>query len=514
MYDFDEEFLGKLAALRAAGVEPYPSGLAVTHTAAELRAAHGELPPDSRVEDIDVVVGGRVMYRNRMGKALFLRVVDRSGKIQVYLRREEVGDATFEALKSLDIGDYVWARGFVMTTRTGELSVQAREARLASKILNAFPDRFHGLSDVELRSRQRYVDLFVNEETKEVFRRRSLIMRYLREFFHERDYLEVETPILQVIPGGANARPFVTHHNTLDMDLYLRVAPELYLKRLVVGGFERVFELNRNFRNEGMSVRHNPEFTMLEFYQAWATMDDLIVLTEELLAGLVQTVCGKTRIPYGEAEVDFARPFARADMDALISRETGLSRTELRDASRIEAWWRERHPEATTDLPTTFGRWWERLFDVHVESTLQNPTFVTGYPAEISPLSRRNDADPDIVDRFELFVATREIANGFTELNDPVDQAERFAAQAAAREAGDEESMYFDDDYIRALTYAMPPTAGEGIGVDRLVMLLTDRASIREVILFPTLRPTRSAQVGGSDVTPETGHLGSRPGEE
>jgi lysyl-tRNA synthetase class 2 len=493
MYEFDEEFLGKVAALRASGVEPWPSGLTVTHTAAEVRRDHGHLEPDRRVDDVEVVVGGRVMFRNRMGKALFLRVVDRTGKIQVYLRKEEVGDQTFEALKGLDIGDYVWARGFVMTTRTGELSIQAREARLASKIMNPFPDRFHGLADVELRSRQRYVDLFVNEESKEVFRRRSQILRYIREFFDARDFLEVETPILQVIPGGANARPFVTHHNTLDMDLYLRIAPELYLKRLVVGGFERVFELNRNFRNEGMSVRHNPEFTMLEFYQAWATHEDLIVLTEELLSGLVLEVCGKARIPYGDLELDFSRPFARADMDELISRETGLSRAELRDPRRIETWWRERHPDDTKNLPSTFGRWWERLFDAHVEATLHDPTFVTGFPTEISPLSRRNDRDPDIVDRFELFVASREIGNGFTELNDPQDQAERFAAQVRAREAGDAESMYFDDDYIRALTYAMPPTAGEGIGIDRLVMLLTDRASIREVILFPTLRPARSS---------------------
>jgi lysyl-tRNA synthetase class 2 len=268
MYEFDEEFLGKLAALRAAGVDPYPSGLTVTHTAAGLREAHGALQADVVLEDEEVTIGGRVMFRNRMGKALFLRIADRTGRIQVYLRREEVGDAAFEILKGLDIGDFVWTRGIVMTTRTGELSVRAKEARLASKILTPFPDRFHGISDVELRSRQRYVDLFVNDDTKEVFRRRSQILRYLREFFHAREFLEVETPILQTIPGGGIARPFETHHNALDMQLYLRIAPELYLKRLVVGGFERVFELNRSFRNEGISVRHNPEFTMLEFYQA------------------------------------------------------------------------------------------------------------------------------------------------------------------------------------------------------------------------------------------------------
>jgi lysyl-tRNA synthetase, class II len=491
MNDFDEEFLAKLAALRSAGIDPYPNGLVVTHTAAHLRAAHGSLPPDSRLEETEVAVGGRVMFRNRMGKALFLRIADRSGRIQVYLRKEEVGDDTFELLKGLDVGDFVWARGFVMTTRTGELSVQAREARLAAKILTTFPDRWHGLHDIELRSRQRYVDLFLSEETQDVFRKRSAIVRWLREFFHARDYIEVETPMMQVIPGGALARPFVTHHNALDLELYLRIAPELFLKRLVVGGFERVFELNRVFRNEGISVRHNPEFTMLEWYEAWADHEDLIGMTEEMLVGLVKEICGTLIVPYGDLTLDFTPPFRRADMDQLVAEATGLSRTDLRDVAKMEAFWRGANREHAGALPTTVGRWWELLFETYVEHDLVNPTFVTGYPAEISPLSRRNSADPDVVDRFELFVARREIANGFSELNDPVDQAERFAAQVRGREAGDAEAMHFDDDYIRALTYGMPPTAGEGIGVDRLVMLLTNKASIREVILFPTLRPQR-----------------------
>jgi lysyl-tRNA synthetase, class II len=496
MFDFDEEFLSKVGDLRAAGVEPYPNGLVVTHVAAEIRQAYGELPPDTKRVDDLVAVGGRVMFRNRMGKALFLRVVDRSGMIQVYIRREEVGDTSFDALKGLDVGDFVWASGFVMTTRTGELSVQAQQARLAAKVMTPFPDRWHGLHDIELRSRQRYVDLLLSEEARDVFRKRSEIVRFIRDFFHARQYLEVETPMMQVIPGGALARPFVTHHNALDLDLFLRIAPELYLKRLIVGGYERVFELNRVFRNEGISVRHNPEFTMLEFYQAWATWKDLVVLTQELLSSLVLQVCGSLRIPYGDLELDFTPPFRQADMDDLIAQATGLSRAELRDPSRMAAFFAERRPGFQQATPTTMGRWWELLFEEFVEPDLVQPTFVTGFPIEISPLSRRNDDDPTLADRFELFVARRELANGFSELNDPVDQAARFAEQVAGRAAGDAEAMHFDDDYVRALTYAMPPTAGEGIGIDRLVMFLTNKASIREVILFPTLRPHRPAADG------------------
>jgi lysyl-tRNA synthetase class 2 len=494
MSEFDPDFLAKVDALRAGGVHPYPNGLVVTHTTADVRAAFGDLPPDTKREDSDLRVGGRVMFRNRMGKALFLRVQDRAGRIQVYLRREEVGDETFEVLKNLDIGDFVWVRGFAMTTRTGELSVQAREARLAGKTLLPFPDRWHGMTDIEQRSRQRHVDLFMNDDTREVFRKRSAIVRYLRDFFHARGFVEVETPMMQSIPGGANARPFVTHHNALGIDLFLRIAPELYLKRLVVGGVERVFEINRNFRNEGISVKHNPEFTMLEFYQAWATHEDLMDLTEELLVGLVPAVCGgATVVPYGDATIDFTPPYRRADMDLLISEQTGLDRAALRDVDAMRAFWLAKRPGADPDaLPKTAGRFWELLFDAHVEHTLRNPTFVTGFPIEISPLSRRNDADPTIADRFELYVAGREIANAFSELNDPVDQAGRFADQVKAREAGDEEGMLFDHDYIRALSYGMPCTAGEGIGVDRLVMLLTNRTSIREVILFPTLRPEQA----------------------
>ena len=512
MYEFDEDFLGKLRALREAGEQPYPSaaGRVPTHTSEALHTRFGGLSDDALATEADardVAVAGRVMFRNRMGKAMFLRVQDRGGRvvvgqdehgadivrdgiIQVYARREEIGDTAFERLKGLDIGDHVWARGHLMRTRSGELTVQASEAAPAGKILTPFPDRFHGVADIELRSRQRYVDLFMNAETRRVFRLRSRIVRYIREFFEARDYVEVETPMMQVIPGGAAARPFVTHHNALDLDLYLRIAPELYLKRLLVGGLERVFEINRNFRNEGISVRHNPEFTMLEFYQAWAVVDDLIVLTEDLLGGLARDVVGHDTVAWNGHDISLAPPFRKAPMGALIAEATGLSDAALRDPSALEAWWRaNRSVGATEALPQTWFGWWEWLFEALVESTLIQPTFVTRFPAGISPLARRSDDDPDLTDRFELFVGGQELANAFTELNDPVDQAARFEAQAAQRAGGNDEAMYFDADYVRALTYGMPPAAGQGIGIDRLVMLLSGKASIREVILFPTLRP-------------------------
>jgi lysyl-tRNA synthetase class 2 len=504
MYPFDEKFLTKIEELRAAGVEPYPNGLTVTHTSTELHARFvGVEMPDPE----PVAIGGRVMFRNRMGKVMFLRIQDRGepsvddvdsdgtpvkrgGMIQVFVRKNDVGEESYERLKKLDIGDFLWARGTMMRTRTGELSVRAEEACLASKVMTPFPDRFHGVADVELRSRQRYVDLFINPDTRETFRRRSRIVQQFREFFLRRDFLEVETPMLHAIPGGAAARPFVTHHNTLDMPLYLRIAPELYLKRLVVGGLERVFEINRSFRNEGVSPRHNPEFTMIEFYMAWATYDDLMDLTEELLVEVVDTVAGTRALSFGDLEMDWSPPFRRADMDALIAENTELSLADLEDPAAMEAYWRARHDVAEGErLPTSRGKWWELLFETHVEHTLINPTFVTGFPTEISPLARRSDGDPSRVDRFELFAATWELGNAFSELNDPVDQAGRFEAQAVARVEGDDESMYFDHDYIRALTYAMPPTAGMGIGIDRVVQLLTDRRHIKEVLLFPTLRP-------------------------
>ncbi len=517
MFEFDDKFTTKLASLREMGVEPYPNGFEPTHLSTELHQAFVGVDDPSTVPGFDkVAIGGRLMFRNRMGKAMFLRVQDRGeatvddvdsdgqairrgGIIQVWIKRDNVGEQAYETLKKLDIGDIVYVEGTMMRTRTGELTVQASRAVLAGKTLLPFPDRFHGVSDVETRARQRYVDLFMNSDTRDVFRKRSKIIRYVRDYFESRDFLEVETPMMQAIPGGASARPFVTHHNALGMELYLRIAPELYLKRLIVGGLDRVFEINRNFRNEGISLKHNPEFTMLEFYQAWATHADLMDLTEDLVSGLVLDLFSGSVVPFDGRDIDYSRPWRRADMDELIAEATGIERASLLDPAAMRAWWNEHKPGADAEaLPTTVGKWWELFFDVYVEHTLVHPTFVTGFPAEISPLARRNDDDPFRTDRFELIINGWEIANAFSELNDPVDQAERFAAQASQRTSGDDEAMYFDADYIRALCYGMPPTAGEGIGIDRLVMLLTGQTSIREVILFPTLRPEGGRRADGS----------------
>ncbi len=500
MYEFDPAWIEKLTQMRAEGREPYPNGFRVTHLSTELHAkAQG-------VEDLDslglgdVCVAGRVRFRNRMGKAMFLRIQDRGepsvpstdnegmlgGAIQVYLRREEVGDDAFAAIKGCDIGDFVWVKGFLMRTKTGELSVQAKEIALAGKIMQPFPDRWHGMTDTETRSRQRYVDLFMNESTRETFRRRSAILRYLRDFFWARDFMEVETPMMQPIPGGANARPFKTHHNALDMQLFLRIAPELYLKRLVVGGFERVYEINRNFRNEGLSPQHNPEFTMLEFYQAYADYGDLMDMTEELLARLAVEVTGGTSVAYQGTTLEFGGPFRRVTMREAVAAALGVAEESLEDPSVLIGPVRKAGIEA--DKLAEGDALLAQAFEELVEPTLMQPTFVTRFPRVVSPLARASDDDPRFVDRFELFIAGREIANGFSELNDPEDQRERFLSQLEAREAGDEEAHMLDEDYVRALEFGMPPTAGEGIGVDRLAMLLTDAASIRDVILFPHLR--------------------------
>jgi lysyl-tRNA synthetase class 2 len=368
-----------------------------------------------------------------------------------------------------------------MRTRTGELTLHATGLRLVAKCIRSLPDKWKGVEDPELRRRQRYVDLFVNEEARDTFQKRSRIVRHIRRFLEDRGFLEVETPMMHAIPGGATARPFQTHHNALDMELYLRVAPELYLKRLIVGGMERVFEINRNFRNEGIDSTHNPEFTMLEFYQAYATWEQLADLTETLLAELVAEVAGGDTLNYQGREISFARPFRRVGYDELVAEALGLDRAAVHDLAALRA-------AIGPSAPATLGACWERVFDEHVEAKLVNPTFVTRFPVEISPLARRNDVEPDIADRFELFIAGREIANAFNELADPVDQAARFEAQARSKDAGNDEAMHFDADYVDALCYGMPPTAGEGLGIDRVVMLLTDSPSIRDVILFPTLR--------------------------
>ncbi len=478
----------KLAALRAAG-GAYPNDFRRSATAAELQARHGGAQKDElAAEPIEVAVAGRVMLRRVMGKASFFTIQDGSGRIQCYVRREIVGEAAYAGFNDLwDIGDIVGVTGTLFRTNKGELTVEGRSIRLLAKSLRPLPEKFHGLTDQETRYRQRYLDLMMNDASRALFETRTAVIAAVREFFVTRGFLEVETPMMQVIPGGAAARPFETHHNALNLPLYLRIAPELYLKRLVVGGFERVFEINRNFRNEGLSPRHNPEFTMLEFYQAYSDYHELMDLTEELLRSVALRALGDTSISFQGESIDFAKPFERLTMADAIVRYAGVSPQVINDPLALRAVLRDmnQNPDAGWGL----GRLQAELFEARVEERLTFPVFITQYPAEISPLARRNDANPLVTDRFELFIAGREIANGFSELNDADDQAERFREQAALKNAGDEDAMAFDDDYITALEYGLPPTAGEGIGIDRLVMLLTNSSSIRDVLLFPHMRP-------------------------
>ena len=483
----------KLTALRKAGVA-FPNDFVPTHQAGPLHAEHdGSDKAEFDAREIEVAVAGRLMSRRGMGKTTFAGVRDVSGEIQLFVNKSVAGDEAFELFGKLDIGDIIGASGVLFMTKTGELSVKVKSVQLLTKSLRPLPEKFHGLSDTETRYRQRYVDLIMNEETRRTFRLRSEIISYTRDFLIDRQFLEVETPMMHVIPGGATAKPFVTHHNALDMPLFLRVAPELYLKRLVVGGFERVFEINRNFRNEGLSTRHNPEFTMLEFYQAYANYEDLMNLTEDLFRGLAEDVIGTTDIPTedGESTFDFAKPFTRLSLfDSILQYNEGLKPDDIDniESARQVATAMKVHVKDSWGL----GKLQMELFEASVEENLHNPTFITMYPTEVSPLSRRNDDDPSVSDRFELFVGGREIANGFSELNDAEDQAERFQAQVAEKDAGDDEAMHFDADYVRALEYGLPPTAGEGIGIDRLVMLLTASPSIRDVVLFPHMRPESS----------------------
>jgi lysyl-tRNA synthetase class 2 len=434
-----------------------------------------------------VKVAGRMMTRRIMGKASFCHLQDMSGQIQLYVQRDALG-AAYEDFKRWDIGDILGAEGVLFKTKTGELSVKVDAVRLLTKALRPLPDKFHGLVDQEARYRQRYLDLIMNDVARRTFRARIEIVNYLRNLLNARGFREVETPMMQAIPGGATARPFATHHHALDMQLFLRVAPELYLKRLVVGGFERVYEINRNFRNEGLSTRHNPEFTMLEFYQAYADYRDLMNLTEEMLRGLAHEVFKATTISYQGEVYDLAVPFERLTLKQAVLRfNPALSAADADSPETLAAYARGQGAEIKAGYGV--GKIQYELFEKTVEAELKRPTFITAFPTEVSPLARRNDADPSITDRFELFVGGREIANGFSELNDAEDQAERFRQQVKAKEAGDAEAMHFDADYIRALEHGMPPTAGEGIGIDRLVMLFTDSASIRDVLLFPHMRP-------------------------
>ena len=483
-----EERRAKLADLRELGLA-FPNDFVRAHLAEVLAAEHEEKDAKTLVETpIAVSVAGRIMLKRVMGKACFATIQDMSGRIQLYISVDDVGADVLESFKHYDIGDIVGAQGGLFKTQKGELTVRVTTIRLLTKSLRPLPEKFHGLTDQEQKYRQRYVDLIMNEDTRLVFVQRARIIQAIRNLLIARRYYEAETPMMQPIPGGASARPFVTHHNALDMQLYLRIAPELYLKRLVVGGFEKVFEINRNFRNEGMSTRHNPEFTMLEFYAAYTNHEYLMGFVEQILRTAAQAACGTEQITYQGRSIDLSQPFARLSITGAINKyRPDIGADILNDRERIIAKMKElkipfREKDGLGGLQLT-------LFENTVEAELWDPTYIVDYPAEVSPLARRSDKNPDLTERFELYICGREIANGFSELNDPEDQAERFMEQVRQKEAGDHEAMHYDADYIRALEYGLPPCGGAGIGIDRVVMMLTDSPSIRDVILFPQMRP-------------------------
>ncbi|HQO27958.1 MAG TPA: lysine--tRNA ligase [Accumulibacter sp.] len=479
---------GKLAEWRESGAA-YPNDFSRENTAGKINDLYVERTLDElSASPVDVRVAGRILLKRVMGKASFITIQDLSGRLQAYVARDELGETHYNEFKRWDIGDIVGVVGRLFRTRTGELTIHVEELRLLSKALRPLPEKFHGLTDQEQTYRQRYVDLITNERSRETFVIRSRIVQSIRGYMVEHGFLEVETPMMHPIPGGATARPFKTHHNALDMPLFLRIAPELYLKRLVVGGLEKVFEINRNFRNEGLSPRHNPEFTMMEFYEAYSEYRQLMDFTEGLLRHSAREALGGETFTYQGRTLDFSQPFARLTIvDAIRRERPDFSVDQLSDVD----WLRRQLVAMKVEMPAHagVGALQLLLFEETAEATLWQPTFIIDYPAEVSPLARRSDSNPDIAERFELFIAGREIANGFSELNDPEDQATRFLDQAQAKDAGDEEAMYYDADYIRALEYGLPPTAGCGVGIDRLVMLLTDSANIRDVILFPQMRP-------------------------
>jgi len=479
----------KLTALRQETIA-FPTDFRRDVVVAELLAKYDEKSKEELEEaHLRVKIAGRMMTRRIMGKASFSHLQDMSGQLQIYVARDNLPEGVYnDQFKKWDIGDILGAEGVLFKTQTGELSIKVDVIRLLTKALRPLPEKFHGIADQEIKYRQRYLDLIMSQKSRDTFLIRSKIVAYIRNFLTQRAFLEVETPMMQVIPGGATARPFTTHHNALDMDMFLRIAPELYLKRLVVGGFERVFEINRNFRNEGLSTRHNPEFTMLEFYQAYAEYHELMDLTEEMLRGIAQEVVGKTVVSYQGEEYDFGKPFTRMSVfDSILHFNPDLTADNI--STREAAVKVAENLKIPVKDTYGLGKIQIEIFEKTVESRLMHPTFITAYPVEVSPLARRNDNDPHVTDRFEFFVGGREIANGFTELNDAEDQAARFQQQVNEKEAGDDEAMHFDADYIVALEHGMPPTAGEGIGIDRLVMLFTDSPSIRDVLLFPHMRP-------------------------
>ncbi|MEM7293923.1 MAG: lysine--tRNA ligase, partial [Pseudomonadota bacterium] len=468
---------------------PFPNDFQRDHEAGPILSEYGEREAEYFDGNaIEVKVAGRMMVKRVMGKASFCKIQDTTGRIQLFVQRDAIGTEHYQAFKQLDVGDIIGARGELFVTKTGELSIRVAELRLLTKSLRPLPEKWHGLTDQEQRYRQRYVDLIINEGTRETFRIRAAMINYLRQFLNDRGYLEIESPMMQVIPGGAAAKPFITHHNALDMDLYLRIAQELPIKRCLVGGFDRVYEMNRIFRNEGLSTRHNPEFTMLEYNEAYLDYHAYMDLTEEMLRGMAESVLGTTQLTYQGEEIDFGGPFARLTlMDSILQYNSDLSLDDIatRDTAAALA------DKLKIEVQPSYGvgKLQMEIFDVLVEDKLRQPTFITEYPTEVSPLSRRSDANAEVTERFELFIGGREIANGFSELNDAEDQAARFLEQVEQKDAGDDEAMYYDADYIRALEYGLPPNSGGGLGIDRLVMLFTDSPSIRDVLLFPHMRP-------------------------
>ncbi len=488
LQDLIQQRINKIEELKSQGISLYPNSFRVSHTVAEILSAYANaVEEDLKNLDQSFSIAGRLMRLNNFGKAAFGHLQDGTGRIQTYIRRDQISEKSLEVFRRLDIGDIIGIRGKLFRTKTGELTLVVNELELLSKSLRPLPEKWHGLSDVETRYRQRYVDLIVTPHSRDVFLTRSRITTHLRKFLIQRGFLEVETPMMQPIAGGATARPFQTHHNALDMDLYLRVAPELYLKRLLVGGFDRVFEINRNFRNEGLSTQHNPEFTMLEFYQAYATYQDLMELTETMLGSLAKEIKGGLTFEYQGKKIDFSPPWQKMSVKESLIKYGQLKEDELQEAEKVVNYAGTLGIKIQGDEP--LGKLWMEIFEAIVEPHLIQPTFITEYPIEDSPLARKNDRNPLFVDRFELYIFGREIANAFSELNDPRDQRERFEKQAEAKRSAEEGTGFVDEDYLRALEYGMPPAAGEGIGIDRLVMILTDSPSIRDVILFPHLRP-------------------------
>jgi lysyl-tRNA synthetase class 2 len=482
-----EERRRKAGDLRSMGINPYPAGYDSNISASEAIERFADVDGEALEKETEVFsMAGRIMAIRLFGKASFIHIKDNTGRIQSYIRKDKIGDAQYRLFKLMDIGDFIGIKGGFFKTRTGELTILAEELRILSKSLRPLPEKWHGLTDIETRYRRRYLDLIVNDNVKDIFILRSMVIQSFRDFFIKKGFLEVETPMMQTVPGGATARPFKTYHNSLGMDLYLRIAPELYLKRLVVGGFEKVFEINRNFRNEGISVQHNPEFTMLEFYMAYATYEDLMTLTEELINFIFNENLGTSIIEYQNNRLDITPPWKRMMFFDTLREIAKVDEEALRDLGAAVKFARAHN--ITLTKMDTLGKVLAKIFDQLVEPKLIDPTFIIGYPTEISPLSRKNDQNPDITDRFELFMAGKEIANAFTELNDPDDQRERFMGQVSLRESGDEEAQFMDEDYVTALEYGLPPTAGEGIGIDRVIMLMTDSPSIRDVILFPHMR--------------------------